>query len=98
MDAPWIVLAAIVAVGLVYVLFPTVLVDFLRFRPKRQLWCPETGTNAEVRVDARLAAVTAPFRRPLLRVRSCSLWPERNGCEQTCLGLVEEGKPELLQH
>lgn len=93
MTAPWIVLAAIVGVGLVYVLLPTVLEAFLRFRAKRQIRCPETGTEAAVGVDARLAAVTEPFGSPLLRVRSCSFWPERDGCAQTCVGLFHGAKP-----
>lgn len=93
MSAPWMVLAAIVAVGLVYVLLPTVFEAFLRFRGKRQLSCPETGTEAEVGVDARLAALTEPFRPPLLRVRSCSFWPERDGCARTCVGLFKGAKP-----
>jgi len=86
MSAPWIVLAAIVAVGLVYVLLPTVLEAYFRFRGKREFRCPETGTEAEVGVDARLAALTEPFGRPRLRVVSCSLWPERDGCAQACVG------------
>lgn len=97
MNAPWILLAAIVAVALVYVLLPVVGEVFLRFRAKRQLRCPETGTNAEVGVDARRAAFTAAIRQPLLRVKSCSLWPERLGCGQHCLGHPEEEKPEPLR-
>ena len=90
MDAPWIALASIVAVALVYVLFPVVGDVFLRFRARREMTCPETGANAEVGVDAGKAAFTAAFRHPVLHVKNCSLWPERKGCEQSCLGLLEE--------
>ena len=90
MDAPWVVLTGIVAVAVVYVLLPVVGDVFLRFRARRQITCPETGANAEVGVDARKAALTAAFRHPVLQVKNCSLWPERKGCEQSCLGLLEE--------
>ena len=93
MSAPWIVLAAIVALAVAYVLFPVVGAVFLRFRGTRELACPETGATAKVGTDARWAAVTAAFRHPILRVKNCSLWPGRRGCEQDCLDSYEKGKP-----
>lgn len=85
MSAPWMVLAAIVALAVVYVLVPVVSAVFLRFRATRELACPETGGNAKVGADAGWAAFTAAFRHPVLRVKNCSLWPGRRGCEQNCL-------------
>ena len=85
MSAPWIVLAAIVALAVAYVLLPVVSAVFLRFRGTKELACPETGATAKVGADARWAAVTAAFRHPVLRVKDCSLWPGRRGCEQNCL-------------
>ena len=96
MNDPWIVLASIVGVSIVYVLLPVVVGAFLRFRGRRQLSCPETGRTAAVGVDAGWAAITSAFRHPLLRVESCSLWPERQGCGQNCLALLAETKPEPL--
>lgn len=97
MSAPWIVLVAIVALAAVYVLLPVVGAVFVRYRGTRGLTCPETGADAKVRVDARWAAFTAAFRHPILRVKSCSLWPEKSGCEQSCLGLPESEKREPLR-
>jgi hypothetical protein len=85
MSAPWIVLAAIVALAVAYVLLPVVGAVFLRFRGTKELACPETGATAKVGADARWAAVTAAFRHPVLRVKDCSLWPGRRACEQNCL-------------
>ena len=93
MSAPWILLAAIVAVSVVYVLLPVVGAVLIRYRRTRGLTCPETGVNAEVGVDAKWAALTAAFHHPVLRVKNCSLWPERSGCQQACLGLPEKEKP-----
>lgn len=85
MSAPWTVLAAIMALAVAYVLLPVVAATFLRFRPTQGLTCPETGAGAKVGVAARWAAFTAAFRHPVLRVKDCSLWPGRKGCEQGCL-------------
>ena len=85
MNHPWIVVVAILAVALLYVLTPLVADTFRRFRSPRLLSCPETGGRANVGVDASRAALTSAFGRPLLRVKSCSLWPEKEQCKQDCL-------------
>ena len=85
MSAPWIVIAAIVAVAVCYVLLPVVADTFRRFRGKKSVTCPETGRQAEMGIDAGRAAWTSAFGRALLRVKNCSLWPERKGCEQDCV-------------
>ncbi len=85
MSHPWIVLLAILAVGLLYVLVPLVVDTFRRFRSPRVLNCPETGGNAEIGIDASRAAFTSAFTSPSLQVKSCSLWPERERCKQDCL-------------
>jgi len=96
MTAPWILIAALAAVGLVYVLLPVGLEVFFRFRAARRLRCPETGADAEVGVDAGRAAFTALLGRPHLRIERCSLWPERMGCGQACLSHFEEKPPDAL--
>jgi hypothetical protein len=85
MSHPWIVVLAIFALALLYVLTPLVADTFRRFRSPRLLRCPETGGKAEVGIDASRAALTSAFGRPLLRVKSCSLWPEKEQCRQDCL-------------
>ena len=60
-------------------------VEFFRFRERRTLLCPETGHFALVRIGAVRAAVSSLLDDPHLRVRDCSLWPERQGCRQECL-------------
>lgn len=85
MVAPWITLAAIAAVALVYVVAPIIADTFLRFRGRRTVRCPETSLAAEVEIDARRAALTAIPGPPEVRVRACSLWPDREGCQQACV-------------
>jgi hypothetical protein len=93
MNNPWIVLAAIVAVSVVYVLLPVFLAVFARFRAKRRLTCPESGMDVEVGVDAARAGLTGVFGLPRLRVKSCSLWPTRSTCGQGCLSTFEKETP-----
>jgi len=85
MTHPWIVVLAILAAALLFVLMPLVADTFRRFRRPRLLSCPETGGKAEVGLDASHAALTSAFGQPLLRVQSCSLWPEKQRCKQDCL-------------
>jgi len=85
MSHPWIVLVAVLAVAFLYVLMPLVADTFRRFRRPRMLSCPETGGPAEVGIDASRAALSSAFGQPLLRVKSCSLWPKRERCKQHCL-------------
>jgi hypothetical protein len=89
MTDPWLVIAGIVALAVGYVLIPVVADAFARFRTPRHLRCPETGARAQVEVDAGHAALTAAIRVPVARVKRCSLWPERLGCAQRCLGTSE---------
>ena len=85
MSNPWIVLAGIVALALLYVVLPVVTEAFRRFRGGRRVECPGTSAPAEVRLDAGHAALTSAFGPPDVRVENCSNWPERAGCSQGCL-------------
>ena len=93
MSQPWIVVIAVLAAALLYVLAPVVADTFRRYRSKRILRCPETGRQAEVGIDASRVAFTSAFGRPRLRAKSCSLWPEKKGCGQECLRLPQVEMP-----
>lgn len=93
MESPWILVAAILAAAVVYVLLPVVGDTFRRYRVSKVLRCPETGKEAEVGIDASRAALTSAVGHPLLRVKNCSLWPERKDCGQDCLALEEGPVP-----
>jgi len=59
--------------------------NYLKFRGKRVIICPETRAPAGVEVDAEHAAVTSATTMAELRLKSCSRWPERQDCGQECL-------------
>lgn len=88
MAAPWITLAAIAVLAVVYVLAPIVAHVFFRFRRPRTVRCPETGVTAEVQLDARQAAFTAVPGPPRTHVVSCTLWPHRQGCAERCVAQI----------
>ncbi|MFQ5840000.1 MAG: hypothetical protein ACE5HK_04700 [Candidatus Methylomirabilales bacterium] len=90
----WTLVGALLALGLVYVVLPTVLDAFRRFRRGRVVRCPETHAEATVHLDARHAAWTTAIGPPVLRIRDCSLWPERQGCSRVCLKSLPEGRAE----
>jgi hypothetical protein len=89
MTDPWAVLAGLAAVAFVFVVAPVAGSVYFRLRAPQWLRCPETRMPAAVAVDARRAAWTAVWSRPLLRIRSCTLWPRRAGCAQRCCELPE---------
>lgn len=85
MDHPFLLLAAIAALGLVYVIVPLVLETFTRFRKPRMVNCPEDGRLSTIQIDAKSAAMTAVTGHSKLLVKGCSLWPQRSGCAKNCL-------------
>lgn len=85
MTAPVILIGGIIALGLLYVVLPVTLDTYRRFRYGQVVTCPNTHGPAEVRLNARLATFTAAFRKPDLRVKSCTLWPEKKGCAENCV-------------
>jgi hypothetical protein len=84
-SAPFLTVLAIAGVAVLYVLLPIAGDVFTRYRRRRALRCPETGLVADVRIDARHAALTAMSGSPALRVADCSLWPGRKGCAEACV-------------
>jgi hypothetical protein len=78
-------MGGVVAIGCLYVLVPRALFTWQRYRNKRVVKCPDTGGLAEVDIDARGAAFSSIFRKPLLKMKNCTLWPKRTGCDEECV-------------
>lgn len=85
METPLITIAAITVLGVVYVTLPIFSDYFRRYRRKRVLKCPETGMVVEVDINARRAAISSLFGKPVLKVRNCTLWPWKENCGQSCV-------------
>jgi hypothetical protein len=75
----------IVAIGLVYVALPVMADVYFRFRRRHTVVCPETGLDAEVKIDAWHAAATAIPGPPRRHVAECSRRAEHARCGEECL-------------
>ena len=82
-------LLTIAALVVVLLLLRSVVARYLRYRGTMVVTCPETRAPTAVEVDARHTAVSAVRGKPVLRLRDCSRWPERQGCGQDCLTQIE---------
>jgi hypothetical protein len=94
---PILSVAAVSAVGLFGIVSLIVLLAPDRFlAARRTLICPETRQPAAVRlaIGERIRSLLAGRER--LRVRTCSRWPERQGCGEECL-LQVDLQPQLLE-
>lgn len=67
-----------------------------RFHGSRLVTCPETQHPAAVEVNARHLVLTALVGRPVLRLKSCSRWPEKQDCGQACIAQIEEAPEDCL--
>jgi hypothetical protein len=93
METPLLLIAALVATGLVFVVIPVGLDAYRRFRYRKVIVCPGAHQMAEVMPKAWDAALmAASAKQPVARVRWCSLWPKRKGCDEKCM---KENWPEL---
>ncbi len=91
---PWIVLPALAALAIVYVLLPVALTTYSRYRRQLNLRCPEAGEEAGLYFNSGRAALSACWGRPSLSVRNCSLWPARRRCARACARLPEDAMRE----
>lgn len=69
---------------------------FFALRGKRVVTCPETRQPVGVEINAALAARTTLIDDPMLRIVSCSRWPENSLCLQECLSQVEAHPEDTL--
>ena len=85
-ENPLLLIAGIVTFGLVFVVFPVANDAYRRYRYRKVITCPGAHHLAEVSLNAGVAALGAGLGQPRLRVKTCSLWPKRKGCDEKCVG------------
>ncbi len=86
---PWIVIAGVVVIAVVYVVLPVGLSMSGRFRGWKIVTCPTAYRPTAILVG-RAGLAEALGVRSLRRIRGCSLWPERSGCDRRCLALPDD--------
>jgi hypothetical protein len=90
----WLVLIAIAAMTLVYIMIPVALAARGYFRRHKLVRCPIVGLGAGV-VVSRAGIAEALGRRSLRRISDCTFWPRRKGCAQRCRLLADD---EILEY
>jgi hypothetical protein len=87
MNTALIILLAIAAVGVLYVLLPIGMDEYFRLRGPRVVMCPDSQAPEEVEFDAGFGALTALSGWSTLRVKHCARWQDARSlnCAQGCL-------------
>jgi hypothetical protein len=62
---------------------------WVRLHGSRVVVCPETQQAVTVRVDVGHAIATAVWEKADVRLTSCTRWPERRECDQSCAHQIE---------
>lgn len=86
---PWMVLAGLVVIAVAFVALPVGLSMWAQYRRWKVVACPNLYRPAAVLVG-RAGLAEALGIRGVRRVRDCSLWPDRRGCDRRCLNLPED--------
>lgn len=89
MTTAFIMIAAIVVLGAVYVLLPVAAHTYRRLRGPKVVTCPETLRRTPIELDAKGGALTSTFGEAKLKVTKCARWPDHRDCDQDCLKEVE---------
>ena len=58
---------------------------YRRSHGAREITCPEANHFATIELDARHSVAMHALGETGQRVKSCTLWPERQGCQQACV-------------
>lgn len=58
---------------------------YARSRGAREVTCPEINHFATIQLNAGHAVAMHALGETDRRVKSCSLWPDRQGCRQACV-------------
>jgi hypothetical protein len=85
----WIAIVGVVVIAVVYVAVPVGLTMYRRHRGWKIVSCPAVYRPTAILVG-RAGLAEALGIRSLRRIRGCSLWPERYGCDRRCLGASDD--------
>jgi hypothetical protein len=58
---------------------------YFRNRGRHSVVCPENHQSVDVELDNRFAFFTAWRGQEHERLKACSRWPDKSGCDQDCL-------------
>jgi len=85
MDRLFLLIAAVVALGLYFIIVPVVVSAYRSYRSRKTIICPESRQIAEVELKAVHASLMSALGKHWVRVKWCSLWPGKKGCAEECV-------------
>lgn len=88
MNAIYVTLVVLAVAAVAAALTPLVRA-WLRSRGERLVMCPDNHSPAVVALDAVDAAFNSVLGTHELHLKSCTRWPAKAGCAQTCLAQIE---------
>ena len=65
---------------------------FYRLYGRHEVVCPDNKKPAVIQIRAMRGALTSVLENPDVFVRTCTRWPEKNGCAQGCLESVLQSR------
>lgn len=93
----WTLAASILIAGAAYLVLTGFLSTWQKYRGMRLITCPENARPAAVKVNAfRAAHWRAVSGEPVVNLKSCSRWPEMQGCDEACLSQIEASPRSCL--
>ena len=93
----WTLAASILVAGAAYLVFTGFLSTWRKYRGMRLITCPENARPAAVSVNAfRAAHWRAVSGEPVVNLKSCSRWPEMQGCDEACVSQIEASPQSSL--
>lgn len=93
----WTFAASLLIAGAAYLTLTGFLSTWRKYRGLRLITCPENLRPAAVKVDAfRAAHWRAVSGEPVVNLKSCSRWPEMQGCDEACLTQIEASPESCL--
>jgi hypothetical protein len=93
-------LSVLVAISIILFFIARMGWSFYRLLGRHEVVCPDNRKPAMIRFRATLGAVTSALNDPEIKVRKCSRWPAKSGCDEACVrrnwGLhsTRAGRPE----
>lgn len=81
----WTMLLPTAAPAIWFLFCLTALIKLNRYCTRKLVRCPESGAIGLVDIKEEIPGPDEITARPLLRVKNCSLWPERIDCASGCL-------------
>jgi hypothetical protein len=93
----WTLAASVLVAGAAYLVLTGYLSTWRKYRGVRLITCPENARPAAVSVNAlRAAHWRAVAGEPVVNLKSCSRWPEMEGCDEACLSEIEASPQSCL--